>query len=503
MLYSIIILSTILSVLYLIKTNRVTMPFIALTYIPFFVATYFIKSWVALVVLLLGLGLVCYKKYTIIQSGMARFRYNERILSVNGVKNLLKSKQNKVVLGNIMPINLYELKYNNYPIVLDNSILSKHFLITGTTGSGKTTTLKSVLKQNANLGKSILFFDYKGEEGILDELEEFANKKGIPYFEFSTRRCDFSYDPFINLNETGKVEALMSTRRWDSRGADEHYKTGTQLLIQNVIRSYDKVREKDDKTNYIVGLYRHLLEYKPETNEIDGHKTLVKQLEILLSSRAAQMFVGNKEKFTFETDEQYIIAFSFTASNKSLANYISAFVFRDLMDRGARKKFSPNTVVVVDEFGTLENSSIIKDLLNMGRSVGLQVLFSVLDVNLITENQGEAFVNSILGAIGSFIIHAGSTKHTAELLSGVQKYDKDFDIMSVRPPIPEKNIKPTAVFITKHPIVNRKDSQETYRYVPYDYKDNTQVEKHEKKVLNINIEDFEDDDDEPTIINIE
>ena len=328
-----------------------------------------------------------------------------------------------------------------------------------------TTTMKTVLKQRIDQRKPVVFFDYKGEEDILDDIKGYAEQAGLPYYEFSARDCTFNYDPFTNLNETGKVEALMNTRRWSMDGADEHYKTSMQLAIQNLVRAYDNYREEKGETcNYIVGLYAFAESYHPEMNERDGFNNLKKSLEILLTSRAKDLF-GDDPDFTFERDEPYVICFSFPSANKQLANNLSSFVFTDLMDRGTRRHYPNKLLLCVDEFGTLESSTLIKDLLEKGRSGGVQTVFSILDVNQIAMNSGEYFVNAILGTINNYIIHAGATQTTAELLAGVQKFDKSFDIMSLRKPY--KGKKPTALFISKYPIFSKKGNQEVYRMIPY------------------------------------
>jgi hypothetical protein len=333
-----------------------------------------------------------------------------------------------------------------------------------------TTTMRSIMQQAINNGKPVVFVDYKGETEILDDLQKYCSERDIPYYEFSARRCTFTYDPLVNLNETGKVEALMNTRRWSSDGADEHYKTSTQLAIQNVIRAYDKYREQKNETiNYLVGLQQFMYSYKPESNERDGFATLTKQLEILLTSKAKEMLVDGGNKFSFETEKQYVICFSFISANKALANSMSSFIFQDIMDRGTRKRYNPRLLLCIDEFGTMESSTLIKDLLEKGRSGGCQTVFSILDVNQIAMNAGEYFVNAILGTINSFIIHAGATQTTADLLAGVQKYEgKGYSIMDLRKPYRGKS--PTALIISKYPLLSKKGNQEMYRIIPYIYK---------------------------------
>lgn len=460
----------------LILSRRKTIPVILCDQLFAGIIVYKIFGKITLIytgLLILGLMFVKYRNHV---AEMADYDFTDRIFSISAVLNKLH-RPKELVIGRILPVNCNEIKYNMKAIELDNVILSGETLITGSSGSGKTTTMKTILKQRIDERKPVVFFDYKGEEDILDEIKEFADAAGLPYYEFSARANTFKYDPFLNLDETGKVEALMNTRRWSSDGADEHYKTSMQLAIQNLVRSYDGFRqETEDKSNYIAGLYEYAKTYHPQSNERDGFNNLIKSLEILLSSKAKLMF-GDDPDFTFERDDAYVICFSFTSANKALANNISSFVYTDIMDRGTRRHYPDKLLLAIDEFGTLESSTIIKDLLEKGRSGGVQTVFSILDVNQIAMNAGEHFVQAILGTINNFIIHAGATQKTAELLAGVQKYDKDYDIMSLRKPY--KGKKPTALFISKYPVITKKNNQEVYRVIPY-----TDVLKKIKRVNN-------------------
>lgn len=470
----------------LILSRRKTIPVILCDQLFFGFIVYKIFGIITLIytgALILGLMFVKYRNHV---SEDADFDFTDRIFSISAVINRLH-RPKELVMGRILPVNYNEIKYNMKAIELDNTVLSGETLITGSSGSGKTTTMKTILKQRIDEGKPVVFFDYKGEEDILDEIKEFAESAGLPYYEFSARDCTFTYDPFLNLDETGKVEALMNTRRWSSDGADEHYKTSMQLAIQNLVREYDTYRtETGEKVNYIAGLYEFSKTYHPQSNERDGFNNLQKSLEILLSSKA-QILFGDNPDFSFERDDPYVACFSFTSANKALANSLSSFVYTDIMDRGTKRHYKDKLLLCIDEFGTLESSTIIKDLLEKGRSGGVQTVFSVLDINQIAMTSGEHFVQAILGTINNYIIHAGATQSTAELLAGVQKYDKDYDIMSLRKPYRGK--KPTALFITKYNIMNKKNNQEVFRMIPF-----TDTLKKLKKVQkDDNVENVEAD----------
>lgn len=475
----------------LVLSRKKTIPVMLCDQLFFSAVVYFFFGWITLIYSALLLGFLGWIKYRNYQAEESDIDFSGKIFSISMIGNQLH-KPSQMVVGTVLPVNHSEIKYNMKKIEVDDVVLSGETLITGSTGSGKTTTLKAILKQRIDDNRPVVFFDYKGEEDILDDIKGFALAAGLPYYEFSARACTFTYDPFINLNETGKVEALMNTRRWSMDGADEHYKTSMQLAIQNLVREYDKYRlENNDKSNYIVGLYKFAGTHRVQANERDGFANLIKSLEILLSSKAKELF-ADEPTFTFEEDEPFVVCFSFTSANKALANQLSSFVFTDLMDRGTRIHYEDKLLLCVDEFGTLESSTLIKDLLEKGRSGGVQTVFSILDLNQISMTSGEFFTQSILGTINNYIIHAGATQTTAELLAGVQKYDKDFDIMSLRKPYRGK--KPTALFITKYNILSKKNNQEVFRMIPY-----TSILKNKKERVTFT-PPKEPEIEEPTII---
>lgn len=460
----------------LILSRRKTIPILLLDQAVFSIIAVILFGWPCIIYASLCVLLVGYKRFREISDpDIPTYNYSENIYSISRLVNSFGSTKD-IVVGKILPISRKTIKYNMKPVAVSDTILSGGTLITGATGSGKTTTLISILKQGIKLRKPVVFFDYKGETEILDNLQEFCNKNNVPYYEFSARTSSFSYDPLKQLNETGKVEAILNTRKWAADGADEHYKTSMQLAIQNLVSEYDKYRlEHDDTSNYVIGLYDYCKQYQPSANDRDGFNTVIKMLEILLSSRARDLFNDDKEEFSFQRDDCYVVCFSFVSANKALATSLSSFVFQDLMDRGTNRHYDPKLLLCIDEFATLENSTVIKDILEKGRSGGIQTIVSILDINDIANKTSIYFVNAILGTINSYIFHAGSTKQAAEVLSGVQKYQLDSDIMNLRKPYGKNP--PTALFISKYPILNKKGSQEFYKIVPLNYKDKSTAEE--------------------------
>lgn len=390
------------------------------------------------------------------------FDYSKEIYSISRILNAFK-KSNGILLGYIRPFDRDTIKYNNRKLCINQTILSGGTMTSGANGSGKSTTIKAEMFQAIDNNQPVVFFDFKGEEEILDEIESVCNSKDVDYYEFSARKCSFSYDPFKYLNDTGKIEALMNTKRWSTTGEDEHYKTSMKLVTQSLVNGYEHT-----SGSFIHGLYKYAVEYKPTLAEKDGYQTILKMLEILMTSRANEMFTLDKEEINFRSNKQKVVCFSFISANKELANSMSAFILQDIMDRGTNEKFDPRLLLCLDEFGTLENSLIIKDILEKGRSCGIQPIVSTLDLNQIALSTSMIYVNALLGIVNNFIIHAGATKETAALFSGTQRDNIIDEIMNLRKPYRGKP--PTAIFISKYPIIDKHRSQEYFKFIPYNYK---------------------------------
>ena len=312
----------VLTLINLIMSRKKTLPVLFLDHIFFTALCTVLFGWPNVIYGVICISLIVVKKYRDkYVSDKTDIDYSGTIYSVSRLKNmLLARKTGDIIVGSILPTSHSTIKNNMKPVRVTETVLSGALLVTGSTGSGKSTTMLSIMKQAIEKKKPVVFFDYKGETEILDKIQAFTNKLNIPYYEFSVRGSNFSYDPLVNLNETGKVEAILNTRRWSTDGADEHYKTSMQLAIQQLISSYDKYREEHkDTSNYILGLYKFCGSYKPSMNDRDGFNTIIKMLEILLSSRAKDLFNNDKKEFSFQREDNYVICFSFVSANIHLS----------------------------------------------------------------------------------------------------------------------------------------------------------------------------------------
>ena len=414
------------------------------------------------------------------------YDFTRRVLSIRyllyGVlplKMFVDKNSAQRVIGRVLPYSKYQFKYNGRYVISTETAAAGSMLISGSTGSGKTYGILSMIRQNIQDGRSVIFSEYKGDPKVIDELEAYALQHDYDVYKLVSGVSNFNYDPLRNLNNAGRVEAIMNMRKWSLDGSDAHYRTSTQLLLQKTVQDFshryqqavNKVMSdgKDPKTlSYTCEYHRYMKTYQAAYGEQDAYTTVTKLLELLITSSLEPMFTFREGK-TLALDQlkgkRFLLVTSFVSSNKELATSFSSLLFRDLLDEWTSSAPLHNTFLYVDEFGTLENPFIVKDILEKGRSAKIATTLSLQDINQIVIQTNEAYLNTILGTINTFVVYSGATRVTAEKFAGVQLADIEAVLMNLRKPINGK--KPTAIYISKYPTLNKRITSEVFRFEPY------------------------------------
>lgn len=482
-----------LCILILFLSKRISRPICwsILFPIALFLNYYFKESSIWLFSLQIFLNLLILGFYLFIQTKI-KYDFTGKIISYTYILNsIIKPNVNNGdrIIGKVLPYNNYQLKYNGKYITMNEISSAGSTLISGSSGSGKTWSMMSLMKQNITAGQSVIFAEYKGDPKIIKELSDFAKSKNFQVFTLSSGKSDFNYDPLQNLNNVGRIEAIMNMRKWSIDGSDAHYKTSVQLLLQKLVGEWSHKWNQND--SYTYSFYQWIKTYHPAQNEWDAYNTVSKLLELLITSNLEPMFKGKYGKtldFKKLKNEKFVLIVSFVSSNKELATSFSSLLIRDLLDECTVSPPKFNINLYMDETGTLENPYIVKDTLEKGRSGKIASTLSMQDLNQFVIQANEAYLNSILGTINTFIIFAGATRNTAEKFAGVQLLDIENVLMNLRKPINGKS--PTAIYISKYPTLNKKTNSEVFRFEPYIIKE----DKTEKNFTKLG--HFDDENDE-------
>ncbi len=382
-----------------------------------------------------------------------------------------KSQKYMRKVGHIIPYYSEQLPKNKRIICTPQQVHRGGEIITGSSGSGKTFFLESQLYQDMKNGLSGMFFDMKGEQGIIEDIKKFAKEFNVDVYEMSSYNTDFNYDPLANLSKGGRVEALLNTRKWSLEGNDAFYRTSAQVLIQQMVDGFEpkwQELKKNPKNNYLNKFAEYVNSVKVGESHKEAYQTLVKMLDLVLSSAIAPAFTEDYEKkFNFSNSKQFVVIFSFLSDSKEVANSLASFAVRDLLAQANSKPYKNGFYVKFDEYGSFEDAMLAKDMFEKGRSGGLLITASMQDLNQVILRTNESYMKSLLGTVNTFIIFAGATKDMAEEYAELQEDDYVEDVI-MQLSKPENGRKPTAMYISKYGHVNHhKDKHDTYKMTPY------------------------------------
>lgn len=134
----------------------------------------------------------------------------------------------------------------------------KHTLIVGTSGSGKTITLLSLMRKNIVMNQPVFIIDMKRSSDLASKIADWTDKFGGNFYHFvngSPEDYDIKkskgqvfYDPFIDSDITSRVDMMLNLREWAA--GQEHFKTNTQQVLQvvyNVLNAAQKIIIKETK----------------------------------------------------------------------------------------------------------------------------------------------------------------------------------------------------------------------------------------------------------------
>ena len=387
------------------------------------------------------------------------------------------------IVGKVLPYKNSQMKFNGNYLTGNEITCAGGSFVTGGMGSGKTSFIKSLMEQNLDSGYSVIFTDYKGDKEDINSIIEMAHeaeKIGYEAFYIYNEKCNFCYDPLLNLNNSGRIEAIVNMRKWSIDGADDHYKTGLKVFLQSVISEFSHKFNEEKMTNFTYNFYKYLGNYRYLSKDKDSYDTAMNLLKLLINSGLKNMFnfdIDNCNKnnikildFNKLRDKKFIVIASFISSNSDLATSFSSLLFRDILDQFTSKVPNKDIFLYCDEMASVENPFIIKDIVQKSRSAKLASTFSIIDVNYFIDKTSEAFVKGLISSLNNFYIFNGCTRETAELFAGLQLSDINDIIVNLRKPNSQKKKGPTGIYISKYPRLDKKTNIEVFRFSPFIYK---------------------------------
>lgn len=357
-----------------------------------------------------------------LQKGIAHDGFSECPTEI--INNALQRIKNENFDGTVIGVS----KFTGSNVVIPDSYLNSVVLIFGTTGSGKTITIRRFYERAARKGYPQIYVDGKPDERNIQWLAQVAEKNGVPFYGFNCRNY-YHYDPLATGGHTELKDKIICLKdEWSSEYyrsiAEDYLQTTFEILLRSkktfdlkklvAYLNHDNLiflaREVDDE--FLMERVKSLEHYN--LKDITGLRS---HLNILAHSELGQYFERNEKK-TFNLKqviaENAIVYFALPAlSFPSFSKVLGKLVINDI--KGAinnLKDDSKKIFTIFDEFSVFAGDQVL-NLVNMGRGKGVHAIFGTQGVADLEKNDPR-FKKQIMNCANTIICHRLNDQDSAE-----------------------------------------------------------------------------------------
>lgn len=345
-------------------------------------------------------------------------------------------------------------------------------VMTGGSGAGKTTTLKSMLYAEVSTGsvKHIAYMDLKGDKALAADIAAMCKESGYQFYHVSQGRLNeydiplsdgmCSYDPLA----TGGVQragTVLNLRVWTEES--DKYRSDMQEFLNALFTLFDAVDPKDvplirwergmvqaveDACN--IDAFRQLVDAAKGTDAYEAGAGVYRKLSrgadlaAQASAVAGKMRALSMSAFgphlsanpydyhmidiardTADDAPPCVILFTVpSGADKETARTLGALFFSDMarvMDHRQRHGEKSPLSLYCDEFQEIP-ITFVTPLLEKGRSAGLRTTLAAQSFSHIVTaapGNGEAYLTTVCDTISSFLVCSGAGGDSAERVAGI------------------------------------------------------------------------------------
>jgi len=360
--------------------------------------------------------------------------YFLKLLSFNSyyekrkIKKIMK-KQEKELLNFNDNIYLNEEE----GVFLQKMALSQHIGIFGTTGSGKTNSIKLILKQLIINNYKIIFIDGKNDENLIDEMRELNEKAGtkIKVWTSYDKTSDFNYSILEDKTINESISALLELENYTSimastdASAVAYYKRNQKMALTLLLSILEKEEIKITIESIIQ--YLNITELKQlisKSKKIDAHEKIKFKEQMI--DIPEETFKNLKSKYfdltssikTFEQSKNIYSIRKFIDDEETNMLHIALDTINDVVNGKSigwalindlkqnlrfNAKSGKQTLIILDEFGAFANENII-DLLNQSRSANFKFILGFQGLSELTKISN-TFKDGIMQSLNTYIVH--------------------------------------------------------------------------------------------------
>lgn len=350
---------------------------------------------------------------------------SDELTEVANINNALASLNENEHDGTVLGVSKLT---GDYAVIPDRDV-NQVLLVLGTTGAGKTITLRRFYNRAICQGYPLIVIDGKPDDDNISWLMNLAEKYNRKFVGFNCGNF-LSYDPLANGGFTELKDKIISLKdEWSSDYyrsiAEDYLQTTLEVLLKSKkpfdlkkvvdCLNYDvlvlMVHEAgDENLSKRVGNLEHY-----DRKDITG---LQAHLNILINSELGQFFEKTDSTFSLAEaiNQNAVIYFSLPALRfPSFSKVLGKLVINDLkavIDRGVSQR---RVFTVFDEFSVFAGEQVL-NLVNMGRGKGVHAIFGTQGLADL-DKVDETFKKQVLNCVNTLICHRLNDDESAEAVA--------------------------------------------------------------------------------------
>ncbi len=283
-------------------------------------------------------------------------------------------------------------------LLLSEEVLDQHLFLLGTTGAGKSETIKRLVKEMLlATDRNIYLVDGKGDEDLADDIRSlaFQHNRGIaPVFKLGFDGYGAIYDGFRGkpADVYNRLCALIGTA--EAEGNAQFYADVNRDLLQLICyapggppRNFEELRVRMNK-NWLSTAYKDDPVELDTIHELDDKYLLGLVHRIRPLAREFSPCIGD-DGFALEQTAAAIFSLRVQSVGDTAQRFLD-FLVEDLKDFIGKRQTHPS-VLIIDEFGQFSNRNITA-LLSLAGSSQLAIILATQDVASLKDEQTKKLV---------------------------------------------------------------------------------------------------------------
>lgn len=341
---------------------------------------------------------------------------------------------------------------NDIYVPLDESLLSRHMMLLGGIGTGKTSAFNQIIAQIRNNMTSddiMIIFDTKGDfynkfyrkgDIVISNDETATGPDGPDYWNIFN---EIELDEHMEENIVEISKSLFHQKL--EKTNQPFFPNAAKDLFSAVLTHYSRNRELKTNNKELRGFLdssptaaiREILQQHDDLKAMvsyifDDRSPQTQGVMSELQQLVREIFLGNFKKEGTLSMRNIVrkkggrcVFIEYDLGIGSMLSPIYSLLF-DLAIKEAlcRKKSEGNVYFVTDEFSLIPNLQHVDDAVNFGRSLGVKFMIGIQNIDQVYENYGENRGRSLLsGFLTSvcFRVNDPTSKDYIKTLHGVNR----------------------------------------------------------------------------------